>query len=112
MNQRDGQLKRDVMTRVRAVYLLRRAFDPEALKGLVFAACAVAMVYLVSIPHVIQNMSRLSGVADDVSYLLSAFIHTSFTVEAVITLAIAAGLWLLFDIVHNLRYARPWVREA
>jgi hypothetical protein len=112
MNHRDEQLKEDIMTRVRAVYLLRCIFNQEAIKGLTFAACCVAMVYLVSIPHVIQNMSRLPGIAEDASYLSFAFIHTSFTVEAILTLAVAAGAWLLFDIVRNLKYARLRMREA
>jgi hypothetical protein len=100
------------MIRVRTIYLLRRVFNPEALKGLVFAASCIATVYLVSIPHVIQNMSNLPNIIEDISYLSAAFIHTSFTVEAILTLAIAAGAWLLFDIVHNLRYARLRMREA
>ncbi len=112
MNPQDIQLKEDVMRRVRAVYWMRRVFNFETLKGAVFALSCLSVIYLVSVPNVIANMSRLSDLWEDVRYLTSAFMHTSVAVEAALLAGLATGLWLAVDIVKNLTFDRLRLKEA
>ncbi len=105
----EAQLKRDIMSRVRAIYFLRMVANPLAVKIAVLAACAVSAVFLVSIPHFVDNMSRLPSMMLYFPYLFGAFMHTSFIVQAVLILATASVIWLLVDTIRNvgIPFLRP-----
>ncbi len=106
MNNRDQQLTRDVMRRVRFIHTMRCLLTPGMIKGLVFLASCVSVLFLVSIVHVMENMSHLPNVMAYAPYIFGAYLQTSFTVQSIIVLALAAGAWLVRDIFALLIY-RP-----
>lgn len=107
MNPQEIQLTAIIMRRVHAVHFMRRVFNPVTVKGAVVAVSLVALFFTVSIPDVIGNMSRLS-ITEEVGYFLQAYTHTSFIVESAIVLAAAVGIWLVLDIVNNVRHSHSF----
>lgn len=100
------------MVRVRSIYTMRRVFHSITLKAVIIVACSASMFLLVSVPHVVANMSRLPGLFNEADYLLASFMHTSRLVEGAVILSIASGVWLVLDIVRNVRYSRLAMNEV
>ncbi len=98
----DYQLNHAVMRRVWAVYFVRSALHPEAVKFFVFAACCGTAFFMVSVANVISNVSHLSNILDGAFYIYGAFLNTSIVVEATIVIALGAGAWLAYDATRNL----------
>lgn len=110
MDERDIQLKIDIMRRVRTVHGLRLFLSPQMIKALVFLASSVSFLFMVSIVHCIENISRMPSAAAYAQYLLSAFVKTSFSVQSAVILALAAGAWLMRDIIHTWSSRRSFAR--
>ena len=111
MNEREQQLNRDVMRRVRLIHTMRFLLTPGMIKGLVFLASCVSVLFLVSIASVLENMSHLSHVAAYAPYIFNAYIQTSWSVELVIILALLAGAWLARDILYGWSTQRNLLRS-
>lgn len=94
------------MRRVRAVHLMRRVFSPVTAKAAALAVSVISFVSLVSVPHVLGNMSHVGGFVACAKYLLGAFAHTELGVQSTLVLAVAIGVWFVSDIVRNVRHAR------
>jgi hypothetical protein len=105
MNSPDAQLTADIMSRVRFIHGLRILMSPGMIRAVVFLASVVSTIFLVSIPHVVSNMSHLAVQAYG-PYLANAYLHTTFAVQVGVVLALAAGAWLVGDIFRNIRYSR------
>ena len=112
MINREQQLTSDVMRRVHFIHTMRYFLTPSMIKGLVFLASCVGVICLVSIAHVIDNMSHLTSVTAYAPYIFGAYLHTSFYIQSIIVLALAAGAWLVGDIYKNFRYGRMHLKEA
>ncbi len=100
-----SDMSRAVMRRIWMVFFVRRTLTSESFKVVVFMTCCVTAVFMVSIPHIIENLSRLPGVVEGASYLLGAFLNTSFVVEGTVVLALGAASWLVWDIGRNVSSA-------
>ena len=100
-----SQLRADVMRRVWVRYFVRRVVGSEVVRGAVFGACCVSAIFLVSIPHVIQNMTSVPGIAAEAAYLMGAFLKTSLVVEGVLVVAVGVGGLLFWDITRNVSSA-------
>ena len=85
--------------------------DPSMIRAAVFLASLVSTIFLVSIPHVLSNMSHLA-VRAYAAYLADAYTHTSLSVQVAVVLAAAAALWFVGDIARNVRYGRTVLRSA
>lgn len=103
MNTQDTQLSRDVLLRVRSVYMMRRVWNIETAKGGVLLFCCLVAYYMVSIPNVIVNMSQISGITEEAAYLFAAFLHTEFLVQGTLVVALASGGWIAFSVARNLK---------
>lgn len=99
------------MRRVRFIHAGRQLFTPAMVKAVVFLASVIATISLVSIQHVLENMSRLDMRAY-APYIAQAFMHTNLAVQSFILLAVAAVAWLSGDIVRNFRQSRAALRAA
>lgn len=111
MNTREQQLTEDIMRRVRFIHGLRVLMSPSMIRAAVFLASLVSTIFLVSIPHVLSNMSHLA-VRAYAAYLADAYTHTSLSVQVAVVLAAAAALWFVGDIARNVRYGRTVLRSA
>lgn len=107
----EQQLTDDIMRRVRFIHGVRMLMSPGMIRAAVFLASVVATIALVSVPHVISNMSHLA-VNAYAAYLADAYVHTSLGVQVALVLASAAALWFVADIVRNARYSRMVFRSA
>lgn len=102
---RESQLTADIMRRVRFIHGLRMLMSPSMIRAVILLVSIASSALLVSIPHVLNNMSHLA-VHAYAPYLANAYLHTSFAVQSIIVLALAAGLWLAGDIFRNIRSGR------
>ena len=107
MNQRDIQLKADVMRRVWAVYHMRRISDSFLFKSGFLAATAAMLVFMVSVPHVIMNIYSLQSTMQYEPFLWHAFWHTSLAVQGLIVLLVTSSILVVRDIFRNIRN-RGW----
>jgi hypothetical protein len=106
MNElKEAQLTADIMRRVRFIHGLRLLLSPSMIRAIVLLVSIGSTAALVSVPHVLANMSHLA-VNAYASYLAHAYIHTSMAVQAVVMLALAAGSWFVADMIKNVRFAR------
>jgi hypothetical protein len=105
IDNREAQLTADIMRRVRFIHGLRMLMSPAMIRAVVFLASVISTIAVVSVPHVIANMSHLA-IQAYAPYLANAYLHTTFAVQTGVILALAAGVWLVRDIVRNLRYTR------
>ncbi|MCX6716092.1 MAG: hypothetical protein NT077_03700 [Candidatus Taylorbacteria bacterium] len=102
MNQQEQQLTRDVMRRVRFIHTMHYLLTPSIIKGIVFLASLVSVLFLVSVVSIIDNMSHLPNVMAYFPYIFGAYLQTSFDVQSIIVLAIAALAWLAYDMVSRI----------
>jgi len=105
MIDREAQLTADIMRRVRFIHGLRMLMSPAMIKASVFLVSVVSTILLVSIPQIVANMSHLA-IEAYAPYLADAYLHTNFAVQAGVVLALAAGVWLVGDMIRNMRYGR------
>lgn len=101
MTRTEVELKHAIMRRVWTVYFVRMIISPEMAKGAILGACCASVVFLVSIPSVIANVSQMPGILEGAAYIGAAFLHTSFVVEGVVVLAFGAGAWLAYDMTRT-----------
>ncbi len=97
---------RDIMRRVSFIHAGRIFLSPGMIKAIVFFASCVSMLLIVSVTHVLENMSHLPHLMAYFSYVSDAYLHTSWSVQSVVALAVVAGLWLVGDIARNLKFGR------
>ncbi len=111
MNDQELKLTEDIMRRVRFIHATKLLLSPKMIKALVFLASSASFLFMVSIVHVIENMSRLPSVFAYADYFLASYLKTSFAVQAAVLLALAAGVWLVRDIIHGWSSQRSFARS-
>lgn len=100
-DQRELNMERDIMRRVRFIYAIRVFKNGETLKGIVFGLSTVVVLSITHVTNVVQNMAVLESWLSYPEYILGAYLHTSLVVQSVVVLAFAAGMWLVVDITRN-----------
>lgn len=99
----NDQLQKRIMRRVYAVFFMKRAVGPTALKLYTLMLASAGIVSLVSVGNVFANMpADIAGVLVFVFYALS---HTEFIVQLFVFGTLGAALWLVRDIVQGLQEA-------
>ena len=104
MNEKDLQMKSEVMKRVKSVHYLRVVVRPFLVKSTLLVLSMVGVASLVSVPNVINNM--FNSKIDYFTYILQAFYQTRFTVQFILVVSIILSVWWLFDVVKNFKYIR------
>lgn len=102
MNQ--SKIHTNVMRRVHTIHVLRPLMTTTALSTLAFLLALWGIGRQVWVAQVLNNMPSLADGAAVMRFMLAAFAHTEFLVQALIVLALAAVLWLVSDAVKNLRH--------
>lgn len=102
MSNKDTQLKVDVLVRVKSIYYMRTVVRPLLVKVGLFVVSVVSLCLLVSVPHVLENISQSQ--LDILTYLLNAFVATKLAVQ--LTLVAVAILFFLIipDVLKNVKY--------
>lgn len=103
------QLKKRVMARIYAIYVLRQTTSPFCLKTLTLGTILALGLFWFSWEQVFQNMfSAVDGLTLFLNYGWSAFINTELPVQSIVVLSAGIVLWLAWDIlsataaaVHN-----------
>jgi hypothetical protein len=75
-----SKVKQQVMASVLVVYAMRKALSVYALKAYALAVALSAIFFTVSVPHILTNMMH-AGLLNTGSFLISAFVATSLTVQ-------------------------------
>ena len=104
MNEKDLQMKSEVMKRVKSVHYLRVVIRPFLVKSTLLVLSMAGVASLVSVPNVINNM--FNSKIDYFTYILQAFYQTRFTVQFILVVSIILSVWWLFDVVKNFKYIR------
>lgn len=91
-----NKVKRQVMASVLVVYALRKALSAYALKMYGLAVAVLAIIFTVSVPHVVANLTQ-AGLLNTGAFLFSAFKATTLTVQLMSVLAIIFVSLLLRD---------------
>jgi len=94
------EFKRGVMTRVYAIYALRRLTEPLVFKAALFAAFLIALLSTVSIYHIFANM--LSSGGNVMYFFTSAFSNSEQAVKLIVVLEFIVLLTLLKDAIYSL----------
>lgn len=94
----EQQIKKRIMRRVHAVWLMRQLKSGAALRVYVLLCAAAGLSYYVSFGKVIANMPQLSDMSALSAFIFSAFLHTEMVAQ--MFLLVLAGLfaWVLKDI--------------
>ena len=101
MNQ--SRIQENVMRRVRTIHTLRPLVSTTALSAFLLLGALWGIGREVWVARVFENMPSLSDAAVLSRFMLSAFLHTDFLVQALSVLAIAAFVWLVSDGLRTLR---------
>lgn len=97
-----SKIHTNVMRRVHTVHALRPLTTTTALSTLALLLSLWGIGKQVWVAQVVNNMPS-DGVAV-ARFMLAAFTHTEFVVQALVVLAFAAALWLVIDAAKNLRH--------
>jgi hypothetical protein len=96
----ENVFKKRIMRRVYLLYAIRKIRGPILSKFILFSLFLLALSSLVSIPSIISNMPLSAGALYD--FLVAAFLNTHFTVQAILTLMMIAGILLIREIVAKI----------
>ncbi len=92
------------MRRVYGVYVTRLIARP-AMRIAALGALYFAVASTVSVPHVIANVTHVSGVSGLLTFTLSALLNTQSFVQLAVLVASLIIVWTLADIAKNV--SRP-----
>lgn len=97
-----SNIEKNVMASVAAIYAFRLATGFTALKIYMLIASALGLIFLVSLPNVVQNFLHVagSGAGGISTFMASAFFGTTFFVQAALLLGLFAAFSLAFDFVR------------
>ncbi len=96
----DLEIRKHVMRRVYAIYLLRQLSRPF-IRVSALAIGALALMASVSVPDVLVNVSGVSDTVGFAKFILAAFAGTEMLVQSAVLLVSVVGLWSFADLVRN-----------
>lgn len=99
-------LKRKIMIRVYAIYILRKVINPVAFKVYIIALSAIGFVSLVSVTNIFVNITSV-GFSSIFNFSYQAFINTEITVQTLFILFAIFILWLTLDGVRSILKYTP-----
>lgn len=98
------QQKNEIMRRVKTVYFLRKVTQPLFIELLLLTLSFGAVSFMVSIPHVLRNLSMLPALPAYAAYLFEAFIKTQTIVQLTLVFAFIALILVIVDLGRNIRH--------
>lgn len=101
----DTQLKKQIMGRVVAIYLVRR-FAPVMSFGVIFFSAILAMWRFVSFTNVYQNMPEVTNPSATYTFLTVAVQNTEVYVQVSLGLILAAMMYYAFVLTKRLQQRR------
>ncbi len=94
------QLKKRVMMRIYAIYVLRQTTSPFCLKTMSTGAALGLGLLWFSLDQVFVNMfSTVDGILPFLSFSWSAFLYTEWPVQFITVASSGVILWLVWDIL-------------
>ncbi|OHA24465.1 MAG: hypothetical protein A3D52_01130 [Candidatus Taylorbacteria bacterium RIFCSPHIGHO2_02_FULL_44_36] len=94
------QLKRRVMARIYAIYVLRQTTSPFCLKTITLGVAVTSGLFWLSLDHIFINMfSTVDGLTPLLNFSWSAFLNTELPVQFIVVLSSGIILWLAWDIL-------------
>ena len=90
-------LTKSIMRRVYALWLLRKATRPFAVKCYILAALTWQLVRTVSVPDVLANAQGFA-MTKNVSFLTYAFVHTEIVVQILVVGAVGVFALMFRDL--------------
>jgi hypothetical protein len=94
------QLHRRIMRRVRYIYLLRKVFNPVALRAYSCAVLVLITATLVSMSNIFANVPAVTDMNAFYGYVSYAFMHTELIVQILTVGIVVITLYLLRDIAR------------
>ncbi len=88
-----------IMRRVTRIYHMRRALALLTAKPLWLMALAVFLAKSVSVADVLKNRPAWSSVSENFSFWSYAITHTGYSVQLMVILSVAVGLFFVRDLV-------------
>lgn len=101
MNQ--SRIHMNVMRRVHIIHALRPLMTTTALSTFAFLLALWGIAREVWVAQVVENMPSLADGAALLQFILAAFMHTEFLVQALVVIALMAIVWLVADGLRSLR---------
>jgi hypothetical protein len=98
--QSDEVIRGRIMRRVYYLFTLRQVGQPMV-RATMFVSACLAVLPLVSVPHVIANIMKVTNLAGVTPFLLSAFMKTEFFVQLAFLLAGFILVWSVLDLVKG-----------
>ena len=88
-------MKNRIMFGVYALYCIRKLQNPLIAESFLFAILGATLLYFVSIPRVLNNMSTAES---SFRYFVVAFSHTDHIVQSILILVAITGLFFVRNI--------------
>jgi len=94
-------LKKRIMRRVYAVWVLKKLTSPTAMKLLILAGILKQSFSLVSVPNIIQNSPSFLDPIASSAFVTNAFLHTELPVQMLAIATLGLLLWLIRDMIFK-----------
>lgn len=95
-------LKKEIMFRVRFIYLFKKALRPLILKSAALAAVVYAAAQFVFVAKVLENAPTVSQFQEFITFFVRAFTNTEISVQLLLLGAVIAGVLALRDFVRTI----------
>lgn len=102
----ESKIKQNVMRRVHTVHTLRPLLSGGVLGTVVLAGSLFLIGRLVFVAQVFRNMPSLADATAVARFLLEAFVHTDFVVQALTLLVVLSLAWIARDIARVVAVGR------
>lgn len=93
------------MRRVRTIHAVRPLISTTAFSAFLLFGALWGIGTQVWVAQVYANMPAVGDIPALATFVLAAFAHTEFLVQALTVLALAAAVWVVRDGVRSLSYA-------
>jgi len=97
------ELKNNVMRRIYFVFYLKKVFSKITIKIFALVALGTAVASFVSFQNIFFNMPAIVEVGSILSFIMSAFMHTEFIVQALVFGGVIFTSMLVRDIVMQMK---------
>ena len=106
----DIALKKRIMQRVYAVYLMRKATSPVALQTYLLSFLTLQLFLFVSMRHVVENAPGILNVAAFARFYAQSFLQTEPVVQVLAVGVLSVTSWMARGIVRNMKQGSVIVR--
>lgn len=106
----DTALKKRIMRRVYAVYLMRKATSPVALQTYLLSFLTLQLFLFVSMRHVVENAPNVFDVGAFARFYAQSFLQTELSVQVLAVGVLSVSSWMARGIVRNVKQGNVAVR--